>query len=331
MQKGIPIPFSLNPLDRRLVSAKPIEVAPPAIVKQLERQRDLMITRKRNGHAVYVSVTGSKAGDIGLYTRGIRGITEHFPTIVDEIRSLKLPKGTLLVGELVTAINGVDEPSAISRFTLSHPEKAITIQQEECVRFELALFNVVAHKGRIVVDEEFHNRHCMLLDMAGDARNQVNVVEILDLPLAAAQKKSVASQWEGLVLYDRFARSRYALNGKFDQVPRPYGCWKWKEYLEGDFVAVGWKPSSAASHHGQVRDLLIAQYDPDTKKLLDWGKVGKGISKKERREFMDESLYPMVFEISFERRTPNNRLINAKIMRRRFDKEPEECIGPSVR
>lgn len=330
MQKGIPVPFSLNPLDPRFVSAKPIESAPQAIVEQLERQGDLFITRKRNGHAVYVAVTGTKASDIRLYSRGVREITDRFPAIIDELRSLGLPKGTLLAGELVIAIDGVDEPSAMSRYTLSHPTRSIELQKAENARIELAFFNVIARKGKIVVDEQFDDRLCMLLDMAGDARHQVSVVEVLDVPLAAAQKKSISLKWEGLVLYDRFALSRYALDGKFDQVPRPYGCWKWKEYLESDFVAVGWKPSTASSHFGQVKDLLIAQYDPESRELVDWGKAGKGISKKDRLDYMDPSLYPMVFEIKFERRTPNNRLINARIMRRRFDKKPEECVGPRL-
>jgi hypothetical protein len=36
----------------------------------------------------------------------------------------------------------------------------------------------------------------------------------------------------------------------------------------------------------------------------------------------------MVFEIQFERRTKNRRLILAKIIRQRLDKEPEECFSP---
>jgi hypothetical protein len=35
-----------------------------------------------------------------------------------------------------------------------------------------------------------------------------------------------------------------------------------------------------------------------------------------------------VVELKFERRTPNKRLIHARMMRPRFDKKSEECISP---
>jgi hypothetical protein len=61
-----------------------------------------------------------------------------------------------------------------------------------------------------------------------------------------------------------------------------------------------------------------------------YGKDGTGLTAEQKREYTNDSLYPMVFEVKFERRTLNNRLIGAHILRRRFDKDPRECFSPSV-
>jgi ATP-dependent DNA ligase len=328
VQKGIYVPFSLKPLDSKFVGPKPIESAPENLLRELEKRGDLVITRKRNGHAAYVAIAGSAASDIGLYTRGIGNITNHFPSIVEEVRSLQLPVGTLLAGELVIAIDSVDEPSMMTRFTLSKPARSIALQKEMQTQCSLALYNVIAFREKMVLELPFRSRWEILEQVLATPLPQVTMVEVLRMPLARAKQRSIASQWEGLVLYDRNAISAYRLDGKIDLVPRPYGCWKWKEYMESDFVAYGWVPSTASSHFGQVRDVLIGQYDPKKHTMVHWGKVGKGLSKKDRSTYMDDSLYPMVFEIKFERRTPNNRLINARIVRRRLDKKPIECIGP---
>ena len=77
-----------------------------------------------------------------------------------------------------------------------------------------------------------------------------------------------------------------------------------------------------------MKDLTIAQYDRKRGELVDWGRIGVGLSKQDRIDYMNDALYPMVFEIKFERTTTNNRLIHGRIMRRRLDKAPRECITP---
>jgi ATP-dependent DNA ligase len=320
--------FSLRPLDRNFVGAKPIESAEPSVVAALEDQGRLIIERKRNGNAAFISVTGESNHNVGLYSRSIHELTHHFPSMVDELRSIGIPNDTLLSGELLAQVEGVDSPEKFGEYARSKPARAVALQLEgEPIR--LSLFNVIVHKGKSVIHLPYEDRLDILREtLHRHSPHQVNVVEVLDVPFAQATARSIASKWEGLVLYDAKAGSTFRLNGRHDLTPRPEGCWKWKDYLEGDFVATGWIPSTAASHAGLVKDLEIAQYDPITRELVPWGKVGIGISKQQRQEFTDPSLYPMVFEILFERRTVNKRLIHARILRRRFDKGPEECIAP---
>ncbi len=319
--------FSLRPLDKNFVGAKPIEHAPESVFLDLEKQDRLIIERKRNGNAAYIPIAHSSR-QVEIYSRGIHNLTAHFPALVEELQSIGFPKETMPAAELVVQVNGVDSPEALGQIARSRPKKARDLQ-ESGIHVELILFNMIVFKGKPVVALPYADRLDILRTLLSKHRGpSVRVVEECQGGFEAARQKSNAQNWEGLVLYDAKAPSLYRLDGRIDLVPRPLGCWKWKNYQESDFVATGWQPSDAASHRGQVKDLFISQYDPQTRKLVSWGKVGIGLSAQQRREYTDNSLYPMVFEIKFERRTPKNRLILARIMRRRFDKSPEECFSP---
>ena len=320
-------PFSLSPLSRGFVGAKPIEFAPDSLLEGLEARHDLLIERKRNGHAGYVTLTGARRRT-RIYSRGINELTANFPHLVEGLRNLRIPEETLLAGEMFVQAGGIDSPEIFSRFARSKREKSLALQREYAP-VHLALFNVIVYRGTSVVHYPYADRLDMLEEMAiaGPAGN-VRVVDVLNYPFACAKEMSIAGKWEGLVLYDRKAGSEYRLDGRIDQTPRPEGVWKWKDYLEGDFVATGWIPSTASSHTGCVKDLTIAQYDRKRGELVDWGRIGVGLSKQDRIDYMNDALYPMVFEIKFERRTANNRLIHGRIMRRRLDKAPRECITP---
>jgi ATP-dependent DNA ligase len=254
-------------------------------------------------------------------------MTEKFPSIVEALRSCDIPRDTLIASELFVNINGVDDLGGFGSIARSHKDKAVALQAGTPV--QLAAFNILVHKGKSVIEYPYQDRLDMLQELfAKNAVPSVGVVDVLGMNFDTAREQVVANKWEGLVLYSKKAGSLFNTDGKRENVPRPSGCWKWKQYNEGDFVATGWVPSTSKKFSGQVKDLLIAQYDPVTKQLVSWGKVGVGLSTAERKEFTNNSLYPMVFEVKFERRTPNTRLISARILRRRFDKEPIECIAP---
>ncbi len=318
--------FPLYPLHPGFVGAKPIEEASDEVFLELEAKGRLIKQRKRNGHAAYVSATGRGKRRLALYSRSIKDLTAHFPALVDELRSMNLPHNTLLAGEMLVQVDGVDSPGAFTSFAGSKPERAVRLQGESSP-VRMVLFNVIVHKGKMVVHFPYEDRLDILRNLlAKHSPERVDLVEVLPEPFAAAKRRSVASKWEGLVLYDAKASTEYRLDGKSAQVPRPLGCWKWKDYLEGDFVAIGWIPSTAKSHSGAVKNFKLWQYSPETGELQYWGKCGTGISREDRFRYANDAW--KVFEIKFERRTPNSRLIGAHILRERDDKKPEECIAP---
>ncbi len=321
-------PFSLHPLEPKFVGAKPIESAEAGVLDRLESEGRLIIQRKRDGNAMYVSAVGSRKRHVGLYSRVINELTAHFPALTEELREINLPADTLFAAEALIQKNGVDNPDEFGKFARSHPARAVNLQQEH-PPIQLVLFNTIVRKGTSVVEKSYEHRLDMLREcFAKHTSRNVHIVEVLDTPLAAAQTRSLKEKWEGLVLYDKRASSAYRLDGKADQTPRPDGCWKWKQYSESDFVVTGWVPSTAKSHLGMVKDLKIAQYDPIARNLVDWGKVGTGLTREQRKEFTDNTLYPMVVEVVFVGRTPKNRLKHAHIKRMRYDKKPEECFSP---
>ncbi len=308
--------------------AKPIEQSPLAVVKKLEENRQLIIERKRNGHSTIVSLVGTRPGDVGIYSRSIQVLTDKFPDHEEALRALGVPEGTLLQAENVMADkDGIERSSIITRFAGSGAERAIALQAELGLS-TFAFFNILVHKYESIAHWPYRDRLALLRELL--SKNQhpaLELVEILTGSLAEIQQQSLSQSWEGLVLYDAAAATEFRVDGNHDRPPRPLGCWKWKDYLEGDFVATGWIPSTSKRHFGLVKDLMIAQYDPKTGNLVPWGKVGIGLTAQERREYADDSLYPMVFEIQFESRTPNCRLTLAQILRRRFDKSPTECFS----
>lgn len=324
-------PFSLHPLYKNFVGPKPIDEPPPKdLIRDLEVADNLIIERKRNGHGGLVAVTGFHHQYVELYSRGIHELTRKFPNIVDEIRGMNVPPNTLLAGEMVLSVNGIDDPDAFNRLARSSPAHA-TQKQRSLGPVRFALFNVIIHKGKSVIELPYQDRLDIVRELVGRHRaTNVNIVDIMVQPFEQAKKTVKEREWEGLVLYDKRAGSKYRLDGRTDKPPRPPGCYRWKPYKEGDFVATGWVPSTSTKFKGQVRDLLIAQFDPVSHKLVSWGKVGTGLTMEQKREFADDTKYPMVFEVKFLRRTPNNRLISASILRQRTDKAPEDCFSPLV-
>jgi len=80
------IPFSLDPLDTRLVLAKPLHKIETAVAHALEAKGHLAITRKRDGHRHPLVVSGNQRSSVRLYTRTMNEVTEKFPHLVRRSR-----------------------------------------------------------------------------------------------------------------------------------------------------------------------------------------------------------------------------------------------------
>ncbi len=326
----MPSIVTLYPLDKKLVLPKPQEEAPLEKVALLSESGRLVSTRKRDGWGSASATTGLRKHPIALYTRGGNEITENFPAVVDELRSLALPKDTLVTSELfwVSKAGVREDLGALSGLAQASPENARKTQAE-AGSARLMLFTPLIIKGKDVSSLPYHQRAEQLGEWL-DKRNHelLSRMEHLTEDFAALQKRVVKESWEGLVLYDADAGTAFETNGKHEKPPRPDGCWKWKPLFEADFVATKFEPGTG-KNTGLAGKIYIAQIDSRTGQLFPCGEVP--LHKKEHKIlFANKAIYPIVVEVAYEIRTPKGALRTASVLRERspLDKRIEECILP---
>ncbi|MEK7556682.1 MAG: hypothetical protein AAB538_01770, partial [Patescibacteria group bacterium] len=206
------LPFALDPLDPKLVLAKPQHSIKEALATRLEGEGNLIITRKRDGNRAHIVLLPN--GIVRIYSRGIDDITERFPWIVEALQRrvgcMRLP--ALLDGELIAVTeNDSDDFPTLTMVMKRSPLEAQNLQRSKGpVRFLLLDAPVWAGKStstlsaqerlalvsHVVTDIEGHDRPWPVL----------YVPPILDHSLGAARLLVREKKWEGFVLYHREAR-----------------------------------------------------------------------------------------------------------------------------
>ncbi len=329
------LPFSLYPLDSRLVLPKPKNSVEDDVILALEKVGQAIFTRKRDGHCVTAVITDKPR----LYTRGEqREISQNFPQIIKDLEKADIPKNTLLACELIMDRDGKDHREYVSSLAAESDPKAAIGRQRKDGRASLMVFNVLVHDSKDVTDLPNYNRLVMVYELFGERFPYVFPVEELIGTFKEVKERVLANGWEGVVIYGAREVSGYRLDGKTDSVPRPYGAWKWKPAFEDDFIVTGWTKGTKGKKHGhRMGKIALTQRHPVTGEEVLCGEVGIGFSDIERDEFANDSLYPFVAEIQYERRfaprkLSKNRvqyaLCSPRFIRRRHDKKAEECFLP---
>lgn len=323
------LPFSLDPLDKNFVPAKPKHSVEDRKVYELEQQGDLIITRKRDGYRHLVVVSSSR---VRIYTRGIEDVTALYPHICEDFLRLGLPTGDFLFdGEMLVDNSGRDEFEMLTRIAKSKPEAAIALQSE-AGKAVYMIFDPIIWEGRITSDKPYRERLCMLKSLFGGHQNSSHVSSISPVPVLScsfneARKQVLREGWEGLVLYDGTKPTAFRLDGRKDQPIRPDGCWKWKPHFEDDFIATRFTYGTG-KNKDRMGKLYLAQIDPQTGEMVSCGEVGGGFSDAEREDFA-HATYPLVVQVEYQRRFPSGALRHPQFVRLRGDKAPEECIYPT--
>ncbi|MBI2056191.1 MAG: hypothetical protein HYT37_02330 [Candidatus Sungbacteria bacterium] len=326
------IPFTLHPLDKKLVLAKPKHSVKASVVKKLEEEGKLVITRKRDGYRMLVGIAD---GNIRFFTRGISETTAHFPQLAEEIKKLDLPSdGVLLDGELVVHKDGKDDISTLTSIVKSTPGEARKLQEKHLLTY--IILNVVMWERVLLTHLPFNERlnYINFLFIGNQnfpfplpADQQILPIETLWYDLATAQQHVREQKWEGLVLYDRTKPTEIRLDGNIMNPPRPNGCWKWKPAKEDDFIVRRWAyGTKGKAHEHRMGKLFLSQINPKTGKEVPCGELGGGFKVYEREFFAKEVKYPLVVQVRFEKMFPSNALRNPVFVRIRWDKTPAECI-----
>lgn len=318
------LPFSIDPLDPKFVPPKPKNSVLESKVFALEKKGDLIITRKRDGYRHLVAIT--KKG-VRIYTRGIEDVTARYPHIVEELKGANFSSDVLIDGEMVVDDKGKDRFEALAKIAKSKPEAAVALQQRQ-LKTHFMVFDVVVWKDEVALSCPYVERLKIVSDnFHFDFVGNISSVPVLSCSFVEAKKLVKRSGWEGLVLYDRTKSSTFRLDGKIEQPPRPEGCWKWKPLTEDDFFVERWEKGSGKNKNCMGK-LYLLQIDSKTGKKVPCGEVGIGFSDEERGALADNTKYPLVVQVAYERRFASGALRFPRFLRIRDDKKPEECILP---
>ncbi len=320
------LPFSLDPLDRNFVPAKPKHRVEDNKVYELEQRGDLIITRKRDGYRHLVVVSNSR---VAIYTRGIEDVTSLFPHICEEFSRLGLPSGDFLFdGEMLVDRNDRDEFEMLTRIAKSKPEAAVALQ-ETIGKASYMIFDPIVWEGEVTSEKSYRERLAIIQSLFTGSREHVSFlfpVPVLSCSFDEARERVQKEKWEGLVLYDGTKPTAFRLDGRKEQPIRPDGCWKWKPHFEDDFIAKRFTYGTGKNKH-RMGKLFLAQIDPQTGKEVSCGEVGGGFTDEEREEFVSAQ-YPLVVQVEFQKRFPSGALRHPQFIRIRIDKIPKECVSP---
>lgn len=307
-------------LSKGFVLSKPVkqENYKESVIQELEAQKRLIITRKRDGWKLFAAT--DRAGKVRLYTDGMNEVDGRLTHLREALASLALPPCTLLVGEVLADRGGDDELGGVQSVMSASLEKALAYQKANG-HLRYMLFDVVYLNG-LTVGSRFAERLAMLDELLAGRTESVFRVPVLTVSLAKAKQIVRSKGWEGLVLYDSGFVPVVRLDGKSPK--RPRGCYKWKPISEDDFIVC----EKIFRPDGQVlRELVLLQIDPQTGREFECGKLGSFTDAK--RVELAAAPVPFVVQVGFEARYPKSgKIRNARFVRVRTDKKPADCLAP---
>lgn len=311
----------LNPLSKGFVISKPMQndAYDEEEIYELEKKNRLIITRKHNGWKLFAVKAKNQWK---IYTDGIRNVTAYLPHIVSELKKLRTTDECILAGEGVADFNESDN-SKIARILLTkNPAEAIRKQKKSGL-IKFMCFDLICGGSTYAMhNAPYHERIETAAGIIGAVHKHLGTVEILRVTYNEAKQLVIEKNWEGLVLYDREFITTFRLDG--GNPKRAWGCYKWKPKREDDFVASDWRRSKKRKN--RIKDVLIGQYDPETKALFDCGYFGNFDEKTRGLLLLKD--FPFVIQLQFESRHPSGKLQSARFVCFREDKKAENCIAP---
>ncbi len=278
----------------------------------------------------------------------------RFPHLVEAVKALGLPAGTMLAGELVYPRHGTDQFAHMQSLTKSLTPQAMLDQKEKGTPFfywwDMPFFggedlvSTMPVWGRIMNMRE-------LYDKAIDRmQGWIIPLEVFSFESPEeAETKAKEMGIEGWVVVDPeavYGDKGWNLKGKPD---RPSSCAKLKPTGESDFVCywdpdrgVGeWGtgkhekdklvtlPSGETVKHGGVGSVALYQYN-SAGELVFISKCSSGMDYDLQAKLRKES-FPFVAQVEYKGRTyvsdgeKTNALRHPVFVRRRDDKTADEC------
>jgi ATP-dependent DNA ligase len=310
-------------LTKRFVPAKPRNDLDTDAIRKLYADDKLWAQRKRDGQRHIVLITSK--GEVRIYSRRMDDMTGHFPKLCGIIKDLKLPKKTILDGEILIDRDGKDDFRAVGTITRSKAAKGA--EREATLPVKFMVFDCLYFAGKPVWEQPYEYRYhevlCNYLPVGTGRFNYVFVPEVLEGTFDALTKRAKREGWEGIVFWYWNDPTLVRDGGK----PKRTGCVKWKPIKEQDFIATDYFLGSGEPSE-VVGGFYLAEYAPDGT-LRDCGKVGTGLDAAMRVDALTWK-YPCVLAVEFDKQEPEGKLRFPVVLKKHEDKLPKECIGKDL-
>lgn len=244
----------------------------------LQKIKDCVAEYKYDGLRVQVHKLNN--GDIIMYSRNLKNITEMFPIIKKVIeKELNHLKNFILDGEIVLYDKSKDYyPDFQNILVLKRKhdiDKVTGIQDDKLV---YVVFDVIYINNNLVANKSYKERRSILEQIIKD-KNKILLstkykIKTVD-ELKKIFKEAISKNLEGLVCKNE--------NSKYEFGKRTYNWIKLKRTFSGkikdtiDVVVIGYYYGTG-NRKNTVGSLLVGLYNPANNKVYTFTKVGSGIN-----------------------------------------------------
>lgn len=275
---------------------------------------DIVVEKKVDGWKVQVI---ENKGKIRIYSRRGEDVTGNFPEIV---KSIKLPDGTLVEGELVYWDKGKQDVTKVTSLAGSSAEKAIEKAKELPGEMKLHLYDVLWSKGKNVTDKPFSERRKILESIIKPSKVVLLTEQYPFSKWQTVMNNAIKEGGEGIVLKLKSAKYHWKPKGQNEAKPADT-MWKYKggvgKHGSDDYVVYGTKESKTGKTMA-----LFGQYYKN--KLYAMSEIDNFSAENEAELVKRLKKGPFVIEIGFQERVPGG-LRHQKFIRFRDDKKPKDA------
>lgn len=320
-----------NGLDKQFVPAKPRTDVELDDLWLPWSKGELVAQRKRNGQRHITLITAS--GEVRIYSRRLDDLTDHFPLLCKRIKALKLPKRTIIDGEIyIERPDGTDDFKAVQTITRAKAAKAASREELLIDQIRYMIFDVLYFAGMPLWQKPYSRRYADIsANLPVEGMGTVFIAPLLypdewkgsDPAILKLTKRAKKDGWEGIVFWCWNEPTIVRDGGK----PKRTGCIKWKVKQDYDVIATGFFYGSG-KRSDVVGGFNIAEYDEDGN-LRDCGKCGSGLDMETAADALTWD-YPLVIKIESDGQEPTGKFIFPVFVAVHEDKTPEEVIGQDL-
>lgn len=244
----------------------------------LQKIKDCAVEYKYDGLRIQVHKLNN--GDIIMYSRNLKNVTNMFPTIKSAIeKELKHLKNFILDGELVLYNKDKDYyPDFQNILTLKRKHDIDKITKIHDDKLVFVVFDIIYLNDNLVANRPYKDRRLILENIIKE-RQKILLSTKYEITVVVELKKvfreAISKNLEGLVCKN--------MNSKYEFGKRTYNWIKLKRVFSNkvkdtiDVVVIGYYHGTGI-HKNMIGSLLVGLYNSADNKIYAFTKVGSGIN-----------------------------------------------------